>query len=226
MAAFWTYDWGIWASLFIGLSVRPGASRRRKTPPGRRRAQVRPFPKSDLPWEDLLELLKTRYGAGGKSPENEELSSDELLATLLADQPKWAGAPGDTEFVPGHPENKAAPRPLEVTAVPPDAGWQAGDNRRATRRRDANPVEVMLISSFHENPVHGLVINRSTGGLAILTDVPFEPDTVVGVRAVDAPSGVGFIDLCVRHSREASKLWLIGCQYKDEIPWKAKVWFG
>ena len=190
-------NWVIWASLGIGICVSSlvfvvG----RKV--GRRR-KARAIPEEDLPWEDLLVLLKERYK--GKSAADEKISSDELMDALLAEL-----------------ANK-------IVLPEADGNWSGSERRRA-RRRWANPVEVILISPFHAKPVHGLVINRSTGGLAILTDVPFEPETGLSVRSVEAPQGVGFVDVCVRHLRKASKLWVIGCQYQGEIAWNMKVWFG
>lgn len=198
MTASWMYSWELWASLGSGVSVGGLVLALGKYfRLGWWRPPPAPPREEDLPWADLLELFKQRR----KENPGDKVSTDELLDSLLAEI-------GDT-----------APNGADWTSSP-------ADDRRKTRRRWSNPIEVVLCSPFHNKMLHGLVINRSTGGLAILTDVPFEPDTVVGVRAIDAPSGVGFIDLCVRHSREVSKLWLIGCQYKDEIPWKAKVWFG
>jgi hypothetical protein len=86
--------------------------------------------------------------------------------------------------------------------------------------------KITLISPYHENLVHGLVFNRSVGGLAILTDVEFTPDTILSARAVHAPQGFGYARICVRHARQVSKLWIIGCEYTEEIPWNVKVWFG
>ena len=190
-------NWVILASIGIGVCVTSlvyVAGRK-----VRLRRKVRAIPEEDLPWEDLLVLLKERYK--GKSAADEKLSSDELMDALLAE--------------------------LSDKIVLPEAGenWNRSERRRA-RRRWANPVAVVLISPFHAKTVHGLVINRSTGGLAILTDVAFEPETVLSVRSMEAPQGIGFADVCVRHTRKASKLWVIGCQYHGDIPWKLKVWFG
>jgi hypothetical protein len=194
----WLYDWVIWASLGAGLGVTglvfalgvrfPVGRRRRKS--GMR--------EEELPWEELLGLLKERYR--GKSAADETLSSDELIDLLLADLPN--------------------------TLAPEGVDWRPAGDRRRARRRWANPVEVTVISPFHDKPIQGLVINRSVGGMAILTDVEFAPDTILAVRPVEAPEGVGYADVCVRHSRLASRLWIVGCQYKNELPWNVKVWFG
>jgi hypothetical protein len=112
------------------------------------------------------------------------------------------------------------------SAPPEDVDWTAGAERRRSIRRWFNPIEVVVISPFHTEPLHGLVVNRSVGGLAILMDMDFESDTVLNVRPKDAPTGVGYIEVRVRHVRKASKLWVIGCQYQGEIAWNVKVWFG
>jgi len=200
MTGSWVFDWAIWASLAIGVFVsglvyvvggvlRPLRLRKKKIDS-----------EEDIPWEDLLSLMKTRYG-GGKSITEEELSADQLMELLMGELP-------------------------EANRAPTGMTWASGNDRRRSIRRWFNPIEVQLISPFHDKPVHGLIVNRSTGGLAILTDVAFDADTVLGVHPVDAPAGVGYIDVYVRHSRKASKLWVIGCQYKDEVAWNVKVWFG
>ena len=113
------------------------------------------------------------------------------------------------------------------TARPPsspsaDVGMSpSGSKIRGNKRRWANPTEVLLNSPYHDKPLHGLVVNQATGGLAILVDVPFNADTTLVVRAVDAPKDVPSVEISVRHSQQVSKLWIIGCQYKQEVPWNA-----
>jgi hypothetical protein len=191
------FNWVIWASLGIGMCVSSLVFVLGRKVGQRRKARA--IPEEDLPWEALLGLLKERYR--GKSAADEELSSGELMDALLAELPNRTGLPEA------------------------DGNW-TGTERRRARRRWANPVEVILISPFHNKPVHGLVFNRSTGGLAILTELSFEPGTVLAVRGVEAPQGIGFANVCVRHARKASKLWVIGCQYHGEIAWNVKAWFG
>jgi PilZ domain len=192
------FDWVLWLSLAMGAGVSGFVYivGRRVS----RRRNKGTHREEDLPWEALLGVLKERYR--GKSAADEELSSDELMDALLKDMPNTQGITEE------------------------DARWVPGSERRRNRRRWANPVEVMLISPFHAAPVHGLVINRSAGGLAILTDVPFDANTSLSVRAIETPQGVGYADVMVRHARQVGKLWLIGCQYKDDVPWNVKVWFG
>lgn len=154
----------------------------------------------DIPWEDLLGLMQARYK--DKSVEDEELPPDELMQSLLSQ-------------IPGHD-----------SVPPPDVNWSNGAERRRSLRRWFNPIDVIIISPFHDHPVHGLVVNRSIGGLAILTDFEFAQDTVLNVRPMNAPAGIGYVTITVRHARKAAKLWVIGCQYKDDVMWNVKVWFG
>jgi hypothetical protein len=200
----WIYDWIVWVSLIMGLAVAGlvyvvvGIVVRPFRMP--QRAPV--FNEEDIPWEGLHELMKGRY-TDGKSPANEELPAEELMQMLMTQV-------SDTGI-----------------DAPSGVNWSApqGERRRSLRRW-FNPIEVVILSPFHENPLHGLVINRSTGGLAILSDISFDADTVLRVRPMDAPAGITYVEVTVRHARKASKLWVIGCQYKENVAWNVKVWFG
>lgn len=197
MVGYLIVNWEVWASLGTGLGVGGLIiALGRYTRFFKRRAASMPG-QEDLPWEDLLELLKSQDEEAVAG-----LSSTQLLEYLMAQ-------------IPGSTDESSS------------GTWTSPNTeRRRGRRRWLNPVEVAVFSPFHDQPLHGVVINRSVGGLAILCDVNFEPDTVLRVRAVEAPPETGFVDLCVRHSREVSRLWLIGCQYKNDVPWNVKVWFG
>jgi hypothetical protein len=152
---------------------------------------------ADVPWEELVDLLRA-HNEG--IPEAEQaVSEDELLRSLLDESRVF------------NKKQKLAPSTTD---------------RRRNRRRWLNPIEVDIISPFHEQPLHGLIVNRSAGGLAILADIVFDAGAVLRVRRVDAPPEVDYIEVCVRNTRAASHLWVMGCQYKDEIPLQSKAWFG
>jgi hypothetical protein len=34
------------------------------------------------------------------------------------------------------------------------------------------------------------------------------------------------VEVEVRHCQKAGKNFLIGCQFRDEVPWKVHVWLG
>ena len=190
-------NWEIWATFGTGLGVGGLVLAIGKyTRFFRRRDYPVVQNEEELPWENLLEMLKAQGG------DLDGLSSEALLAELLKQMP-------------------------ESESDRYDANWTAPPTeRRRNRRRWHNPIEVVVISPYHEHPLHCVVINRSIGGLAILADINFEMDTVLRVRPVDAPAGIGYVNVCVRHTRDVSNMWIIGCQYQHDVPWNVKVWFG
>jgi hypothetical protein len=162
----------------------------------------------DLPWDSLLILLEQRNrdrAAAGLPPQQPtEAELDQMLAKLPAvkvTQP--VELPEDREFkVKGATE------------------------QRTGRRRWGNPTEVRLITELSEEPIHGIVLNRSTGGLGIYVDTEIPPDTLVTIRAVEAPSHVRSVFAEVRHCRKVANGFAVGCQFRTEIPWGVRVWFG
>jgi hypothetical protein len=183
----------------------------------------------DLSWEDLLESLRLRRRerekAGLAADEDwppEELFK-ELLATLPAEAPQEPAAAVEdlkSQALGGVGRGPAAaPEDLQFQA-------QGGVERRAGRRRWGNPTEVHVTLPLWPGQVHGLVINRSTGGLAILVQQEVPAGTSIKVHSVEAPRSVPFIGLEVRHCHKAGRLFLIGCQFCEEVPWNVRVWFG
>lgn len=162
----------------------------------------------DLPWDELLVLLekrnRDRAAAGLPPQEVTEAELDQLLARLPA-----------VEGV----------RPVEL---PEDREFRSvdGSERRAGRRRWGNPTEVYLTTCLSEQRVHGIVMNRSTGGLGIYVDEEIPPGTVLTIRAVEAPAYVPSVFAEVRHCRNVGKGFALGCQFRKELPWKVRVWFG
>src|SRR5215475_9910798 len=145
----------IWVSIAVGITVTSAVFLVSRRLVLGRRARLAPRNPEDLPWEQLLGLLKQRYE--GRSASDESLSPDELMEVLLGElAAKNSGVPEGAHW-----------------ALP----YHDHDDRRKSRRRWSNPVDVMIVSPVHDNLVHGLVFNRSTGGLAILTDVEFTVDT-------------------------------------------------
>jgi len=125
-------------------------------------------------------------------------------------------------------DEPVVPLPLVYLPTPPEeaAYLKKGRNRRAAIRYWGNPVEVGIISGYRVEPVRGAVVNRSTGGVALLVDEAYDEGAKLKVRAVLAPKDVGWIDVEVRNCRKAGKTWVIGCQYPEVPPWNAVVWLG
>ncbi len=210
-ATFGFGHWTTWAPLAMGALITSlvlcGSTALYSRWRGRRALRVASR-EEDLPWEELLVLLEKRNqdrAAAGLPPEE---PTEEELDAMLAKLP----AVGDA-------------RPLEQ---PEDREFMllVGTERRAGRRRWGNPTEVLITSPRSAEPLHGLVVNRSTGGLGILTDQELPPGTFVTIRAVEAPAYVAGAWAEIRHCRKAGKGFLLGCQFSSDIPWNTRVWFG
>ena len=54
----------------------------------------------------------------------------------------------------------------------------------------------------------------------------FAPGTTVHIRPGEAPSYIPAVEAEVKHCRKAGKNFVIGCQFRGELPWNVRVWFG
>jgi hypothetical protein len=183
----------------------------------------------DLPWNELLVLLekrnRDRAEAGLPPEEATEKEVDEMLARLPG-----VGAVG-------------VPRPVDL---PEDREFRLVEcaERRASQRRWGYPTEVYIGSprlaevssavledlaspaAVAAARLHGLVLNRSTGGLGIFADRGIPVGTIVSIRAVEAPFYVPAVEAEVRHCLRATGGYVLGCQFNKELPWSVRVWFG
>jgi hypothetical protein len=182
----------------------------------------------DLSWEDLLEKLRLRRREREKAgpSADEDLLSEELFKELLSTLP--AGEPNELAAALEDLKSQALGLGRGPADAPEDLRFltQGGVERRADWRRWGNPTEVHLTLPHCPDAVHGLVINRSTGGLAVLLQQEVSVGTSIQVRPVEAPRSVPFINVEVRHCRKAGRLCLIGCQFCEEVPWNVRFWFG
>jgi hypothetical protein len=210
-ATFWTYDVPFWfrvnwAPLVAGIAAGSLTFMAARMALRRRKVEGLLPDDENLPWEDLLDLLKERYSEPDGADAIGHLSPDELCRTLLADLPRRTLRALPTKFA--------------------QEDLKGMNDRRRSRRRWLNPIAVSFFAPMREHPLHGIVINRSTGGFALLADFDFVEGTVLIVRALEAPENVPAIRVQVRHSRKAGSMWLLGCEYTQELPWNVKVWFG
>ncbi len=164
----------------------------------------------DLSWEDLLNLLRRRSEERRDAglPPDDDVPAEDLLKELLA------GLPARARRGPANPvDGRQYPAP-------------GGVERRTGGRRWGNPTEVYVTSALWAGWVHGLVINRSTGGLALFLDREIPTEAQIKVRSIEAPVSVPGIEAAVRYCRKAGKNFLIGCEFAGEVPWNVRVWFG
>ena len=218
-----------WMAPVVGVTVAAvvyvllGYFRRR---PRRRLGSSR---EEDLSWEELLESLRLRRREREEAglAADEDLPPEELFKELLATRPAEAlGEPAAAvEDLKSQAQGGVGRGPA---AAPEDLRFQAqgGVERRAGRRRWGNPTEVHVILPPWPGRLHGLVINGSAGGLAILLQREVPAGTAIEVHSVEAPRSVPFLKLAVRHCRKAGGFFLVGCGFCGEVPWNVRVWFG
>ena len=166
----------------------------------------------DLPWEQLLQLLRQRGKelAESGTPPEEDLPPEELLKLLLSRLPSMPGRGQAPVMLPPEEEDFLAANP----------------DRRTSRRRWGNPTEIFLNSPLWSKQLHGLVINRSLTGLAIFIDMEIQAGTFLKVRSVEAPYYVPWVEIEVKYTKKAGRNFIMGCQYRAEVPWNVRVWFG
>jgi hypothetical protein len=196
---------------------------------GRRRRPQGGSKEEDLSWEDLLEALRRRRREREEAglADDDDLPPDELFRKLLTTLPA-AALPEPAAEVEDYKAQDRGGIGRGPEAAPEDLNFQAqwGAERRAGRRRWGNPTEVYVVVRSWQGPVHGLVINRSTGGLAILLQQEVPAGTAIEVHSVEAPRSVPFVTLEVCHCLKAGRLFLIGGRFCEEVPWNVRVWFG
>jgi hypothetical protein len=209
-------NWLTWVSLASGLAVCGLVFVGSNLVLRRRSGRVQLPDDDDLPWESLLGLLKERYRNEQGAKAIESMSPEELLQALLAELPRLQReTPGGT------------PRPGGPQHAPEEADFLVGGaERRRSRRRWFNPTSISFFTALEGRPHHGIVVNRSAGGVALLVDQEFPEDEILFVRAVEAPKNVPVIQVRVCHCRSAGGMFMLGCEYCQELPWNVKVWFG
>jgi hypothetical protein len=206
-------DWTTWligavglavALLVIVVAILYGRWRRR-----RRRLAYASW-EEDLPWDELLEMLQTRgqQQAAAGLPGDDELPPDQVLKQLLAG---------------------LSPQRRRAADLPPEDRRflsKGGAEQRASPRRWGNPTEVHLSWLDGPDRLHGLVVNRSTGGLAIFVDKEVPDSTLIQIRPAGAPYYVATLTMEVRHCRKVGRSFLLGCRFCSDVPWNVRVWFG
>lgn len=102
-----------------------------------------------------------------------------------------------------------------------------GDDRRTTPRRHGNLVPVLVSNpQVTTDILQGWVLDRSTGGLRLLTDEPIAAGSMIRVQPAKSPSRFRWISLYVRSCRPQGNNWVLGCQFQEKLPWSDLRMFG
>ncbi|HEX4612177.1 MAG TPA: PilZ domain-containing protein [Urbifossiella sp.] len=124
------------------------------------------------------------------------------------------------------PASPTPPAPGEnaLAWAPPEQSYA---DRRGSVRREGAPVRVLLSSTSMRNGVNdGYVVDRSTGGLRIVTQSAVAPGSTLQVRAANAPDTIGFVTLIVRSCRKHPDHFEIGGEFDKTPPWNVLLLFG
>lgn len=100
-----------------------------------------------------------------------------------------------------------------------------GDHRGALRR-EGNPVEVVLQIPDASAALTGMVLNRSRGGLLLSVAQEVDTGTFLKVLPAHAPEGTDWVAIEVRHCRPRENGWMLGCKFRQEVPWGVLLLFG
>lgn len=100
-------------------------------------------------------------------------------------------------------------------------------DRRAAPRRAGNHIEVQILLSGTEQPARrGWILDRSIGGIGLLTEEPFEPGQLLRVRPREAPNTTPWTDVSVRTCRPYDSQHEVGCQFIGTPNWNQLLHFG
>jgi hypothetical protein len=107
--------------------------------------------------------------------------------------------------------------PLETAGATPD--------RRASPRRGGNAVQVLLRLDQDQDPSLGWVLNRSGGGLCVLSDRPMAVQAILQIRP-DSDRAEGWTEAVVRSCRPEGEQYELGLQFLSKPSWGYMMQFG
>jgi hypothetical protein len=99
--------------------------------------------------------------------------------------------------------------------------------RRGTRRRQGNPIEVLIGGPDSDRePVRGWVVDRSMGGLCLLLHEEATPGTVLSLKPRNGPPATPWVQVQVRSCKRDRSGYEAGCQFVRTPPWAVLLLFG
>jgi hypothetical protein len=117
---------------------------------------------------------------------------------------------------------------------PSDTGnWEDYDphrrygDKRTSNRRQGGFVPLFLSSPAFAGGVGvGVVLDRSTGGLRIASEVEVRPGQTLRVMAEAAPPGTPWVAVTVRNCTKERNRFILGCEFATTPPWNVLLLFG
>jgi hypothetical protein len=136
-----------------------------------------------------------------------------LLFWLLRSQRAMVAAPA------GAPSADAAPPDPELAG--------ASSEQRSSFRRGGNTISIHFMRPGQkDNPLHASLVDRSMGGLCLLTSEAVTVGTVLSVRPAKADQIVPWIDVEVCVCRPGEETFEVGCRFVKTPPYSLLLLFG
>jgi hypothetical protein len=99
-------------------------------------------------------------------------------------------------------------------------------DRRGAPRRKGSSVEVHLLLGEGQVPIPGWVLDRSIGGLGVLTDQALPSGAVLKIRPKGVPEDTAWTDVTVRSCRRDGTQYEVGLQFHRTPNWSLMLQFG
>jgi PilZ domain len=111
-------------------------------------------------------------------------------------------------------------------APDPDSGGASSEQRRSYRR-GGNPISILFTRpGQNDNPLHASLVDRSLGGLCLLTHEAIPVGTVLAVRPANADEIVPWIEVEVCVCRPGPESYEVGCRFVKTPPYSILLLFG
>src|SRR5262245_43239837 len=98
--------------------------------------------------------------------------------------------------------------------------------RRGAPRRNGTSVEVQLLLGQNQDPIPGWVLDRSIGGLGILTEQELPNGAILKIRPRSASEATPWTDVTVRSCRRDGTHYEVGFQFHRTPNWSLLLQFG
>ena len=104
---------------------------------------------------------------------------------------------------------------------------QLSGDKRTSNRRQGGFVPLFLSSpAFAGGVCVGVVLDRSTGGLRIASEVEVRQGQTLQVMAEAAPPGTPWVPVTVRNCTKERNRFILGCEFETTPPWNVLHLFG
>jgi hypothetical protein len=128
---------------------------------------------------------------------------------------------------PGAEAAPAVPPSAVEPPAPNDPFIAPPKEQRRTFRRGGNPTTVhYAIGDNKERPLQGWVVDRSIGGICLMTHDPIAVGSLVTLRPVSADDMVPWIDVVVKSCRDTEEFFELGCQFIKTPPYSILLLFN